>query len=53
MRPAVHAEVMLCRHTSDVFRKNKVTDNLVKIELDVDQGFMKACARFNDKKFEY
>ena len=40
-------------YISDVIRKNKVTDNLVKIELDVDQGSMKAFARFYNKKFEY
>ena len=38
---------------SDVIRKNKVNDNLVKIELDMDQGSMKAFARFYDEKFEY
>ena len=30
---------------SDVIRKNKVTDNLVKIELDMDQGSIKAFAQ--------
>ena len=35
--------------TSDVLRKNKVTDNLVKIELDMDQAFMKAYAQIHDK----
>ena len=35
---------------SDVIRKNKVTDNLVKIELDMDQGSMKAFAQIHDKK---
>ena len=38
---------------SDVIRKNKVNDNLVKIELDMDQGSIKAFARFYDKKFEH
>ena len=37
-------------HTySDVIWKNKITDNLVKIELDMDQGSMKAFARLYDK----
>ena len=39
--------------SADVIRKNKVTDNLAKIELDTDNGSMKACARFYDKNFEY
>ena len=34
---------------SDVIRKNKVTENLVKIELDMDQGPMKAFAQFHYK----
>ena len=38
---------------SDVIRKNKVNDNLVKIELDMDQGSIKAFVRFYDKKFEH
>ena len=37
---------------SDVIRKNKVTDNLVKIELDMDEGSMKAFAQCHDKRFE-
>ena len=36
---------------SDVIRKNKVNDNLVKMELDMDQASMKAFAQFYDKKF--
>ena len=36
---------------TDVIRKNKVNDNLVKMELDMDQGSMKAFAQFHDKKF--
>ena len=35
---------------SDVIRKNKVTDNLDKMELDIDQASMKAFAQFLDKK---
>ena len=36
-----------------VSRKNKVTDNLVKIELpvDMDQASMKAFTQFHDKRF--
>ena len=44
---------LTCHIDSDVIRKNKVNDNLVKIELDMDQGSIKAFARFYDKKFEY
>ena len=41
---------MLLTHcVSYVIRKNKVTDNLVKIELDMDQGSMEAIARLYDK----
>ena len=36
---------------TDVSRKNKVTDNLVKIELDIDQASMKAFTQFHDKRF--
>ena len=36
---------------SDVLKKNKVTDNLAKMELDMDQAFMKACAQIHDKRF--
>ena len=39
-------------NTPDVIRKNKVNDNLVKMELDMDQGSMKAFARIYDLKFE-
>ena len=35
---------------SDVSRKNKVTDNLFKIELDMDQASMKAFTQFHDKR---
>ena len=34
-----------------IARKNKVTDNLVKMELDMDHAFMKACAQIHDKLF--
>ena len=37
--------------SADVLRKNKVTDNLVKMELDMDQAFMKAFVPFHDKRF--
>ena len=40
---------VLC--TSDVIRKNKVNDNLVKMELDMDQGSMKAFEQIHDKRF--
>ena len=40
---------IVCERHADVIRKNKVTDNLVKIELDMDQGSMKAFARICDK----
>ena len=36
-------------HKPGVTRKNKVTDNLVKIKLDIDQAF--AVAQFHDKIF--
>ena len=35
----------------DVGRKNKVTDSLAKIELDMDQASMKAFTHFYDKRF--
>ena len=34
---------------SDVIRKNKATDKLDKIELDMDQGSMKAFTLIYDK----
>ena len=34
-----------------VIRKNKVKDNLIKTELDMDQASMKALALFHDKIF--
>ena len=39
--------------TPDVIRKNKANDNLVKIELDMDQGSMKAFEQIHDKIFNY
>ena len=36
-------------HKPGVTRKNKVTDNLVKIELDIDHASMKAFAQVHDK----
>ena len=36
---------------SGVIRKNKVTDNLVKIGLDMSQAFMRASAQFHGKTF--
>ena len=37
--------------SSDLSRKNKVTNNLVKVELDMDQVSMKAFTQFHDKRF--
>ena len=37
--------------SSDVIRKNKVKDILIKMELDMDQASVKALALFHDKKF--
>ena len=36
---------------SDVIRKNKVKDILIKMELDMDQDSVKALALFHDKTF--
>ena len=36
---------------SDVIRKNKVTDNLVKMELYMDQGSTNAFAQIPYKRF--
>ena len=36
--------------TLDVARKNKVTGNLVKMELDMDQASTKAFKQFHDKR---
>ena len=36
-----------------MIRKNKVNDNLVKMELGVDQGSMKAFGQIHDKNFNY
>ena len=35
---------------SDVIRKNKVKDILIKMELDMDQASVKALVLFHDKK---
>ena len=32
----------MVKNNTDVIRKNKVNDNLVKMELDMDQGSMEA-----------
>ena len=38
-------------HTAGVIRKNKVKVNPDKMELDIDQASMKACAQIRDKRF--
>ena len=43
--------MVACKYTSDVIRKNKVKDILIKIELDMDQASVKALALFHGKKF--
>ena len=38
-------------HITDVLWKNEVTDNSVKMELDMDQGSMKSFEQFHDKTY--